>query len=273
MAAEFAYLFLFFGSRVTVLSRSGFLKDLDKHLRAIALRELDGVDIRERTAVTGIAGTSQVTGIRYRAGGTEAETEGGAVLLAPGLIPNSGMVSRKSTKGPGGEILTNDRMPTIVTGIYACGDVTGHHSSLRVARHEGLVAADNILGKERHMDYTHIPQAIFLAHKTAFCEEVSGEPVPRPSQQAGDLLVGAVQQYRACKDPLLTRVSGQIPGMCAAGPARRHHRLPRVSHAAAYLRARLRGVYRSPPVNGRGERPREVCLQTVQQTGCLLNFF
>ena len=49
------------------------------------------------------------------------------------------------------------------------GTWPGRHSSLRCARHEGLVAADNILGKERHMDYTHIPQAIFLAHELAFC--------------------------------------------------------------------------------------------------------
>ena len=67
MAAEFAYIFQTFGSEVIVLSRSGFLKNLDKHLRAIALRELASVDIREGAAVTGIAGTSRVTGVRYSA--------------------------------------------------------------------------------------------------------------------------------------------------------------------------------------------------------------
>ncbi len=203
MAAEFAYIFQTFGSRVTVLSRSGFLKDLDKHLRAIALKELDSVDIREGTAVNGITGTSQVTGVRYRAGGTGAETEGGAVLLAAGLIPNSGMVSRID-KGPGGEILTNDRMETSVPGIYACGDVAGAPFLTPVARHEGLVAADNILGKERHMDYTHIPQAIFLAHELAFCgtggKGGASLALPGPAR-AGDLLVGPVRRYRACKDP------------------------------------------------------------------------
>ena len=56
MAAEFAYIFNAFGSEVTVLSRSGFLKNLDKHLRAIAMKELAGVDIREGAEVTGIAG-------------------------------------------------------------------------------------------------------------------------------------------------------------------------------------------------------------------------
>ena len=267
MAAEFAYIFQTFGSRVTVLSRSGFLKDLDKHLRAIALKELDSVDIREGTAVNGITGTSQVTGVRYRAGGTGAETEGGAVLLAAGLIPNSGMVSRID-KGPGGEILTNDRMETSVPGIYACGDVAGAPFLTPVARDEGLVAADNILGKERHMDYTHIPQAIFLAHELAFCG-TGGKggaslalPGPAGPGTYWSVPYGDTGLAKILADP----VSGEITGMCAAGPGRRHRRVSRVSHAAAYIRARFRGVYRGPPVHGRGERPREVCLGALQET-------
>ena len=40
MAAEFAYIFSRFGSKVTILSRSRFLKNLDEHLRKRALREL-----------------------------------------------------------------------------------------------------------------------------------------------------------------------------------------------------------------------------------------
>jgi dihydrolipoamide dehydrogenase len=196
------------------------LKDLDKHLRAIALRELDGVDIREGTAVTGIAGTSKVTGVRYRAGGTGAETDAGAVLLAAGLIPNSGMVSGID-KGPGGEILTNDRMQTSVPCIYACGDVAGAPFLTPVARHEGLVAADNILGKERHMDYTHIPQAIFLAHELAFCG-TGGEggaslalPGPAGPGTYWSVPYGDTGLAKIFADP----VSGEITGMCAAGPA------------------------------------------------------
>ena len=220
MAAEFAYIFQTFGSRVTVLSRSGFLKDLDKHLRAIALRELDGVDIRERTAVTGIAGTSQVTGVRYRAGGTEAETEGGAVLLAAGLIPNSGMVSGID-KGPGGEILANDRMQTSVPGIYACGDVAGAPFLTPVARHEGIVAADNILGKERHMDYTHIPQAIFLAHELAFCGRGAGGA--RPSPFPGGPGRGPTGRCRTAIPGLqrssLTRYPARLPACAPRGRA------------------------------------------------------
>ena len=42
VAAEFAYIFSTFGCDVTILSRSTFLKDIDKHLRALAIKELPG---------------------------------------------------------------------------------------------------------------------------------------------------------------------------------------------------------------------------------------
>ncbi len=185
MAAEFAYIFNAFGSEVTVLSRSGFLKNLDKHLHAIALKELAGVDIREGTTVTGITGTSKATGVRYSTRGANASVDAGAVLLAAGLVPNAGMVSGID-KGPGGEIIVNDRMQTSVPVVYACGDVAGAPFLTPVARHEGIVAADNILGKERHMDYSRIPQAIYLAHDLAFCgaggEGSASLALPGPGQ-------------------------------------------------------------------------------------------
>jgi dihydrolipoamide dehydrogenase len=220
MAAEFAYIFQAFGSKVTVLSRSGFLKNLDRHLRTIALRELEGVDLREGTAVTGISGTSQVTAVRFRSGSTSADIGADAVLLAAGLVPNSGMVSGIE-KGPGGEIVVNDRMQTSVPGVYACGDVTGAPFLTPVARHEGIVAADNILGKTRHMDYTHIPQAIFLAHELASCgtcgEGGASLALPGPAGPGTYWSVpyGDTGLAKIFADP----TSGEITGMCAAGPA------------------------------------------------------
>jgi dihydrolipoamide dehydrogenase len=219
MAAEFAYIFQMFGSEVTIISRSGFLKNLDKHLRAIALKELAGVDIREGTEVTGITGTSRVTGVRYSAGGNEASVEADAVLLAAGLVPNSGTVTGIE-KGPGGEIVVNDRMQTSVPGIYACGDVAGAPFLTPVARHEGIVAADNILGKERHMDYSRIPQAIYLAHDLAFCgtggEGSASLALPGPAGPGTYWSVpyGDTGLAKIFADP----ASGEITGMCAAGP-------------------------------------------------------
>ncbi|MFA5236636.1 MAG: NAD(P)/FAD-dependent oxidoreductase [Methanoregula sp.] len=220
MAAEFAYIFKEFGSRVTVLSRSGFLKNLNKHLRAIAMKELAGVDIREGTEVTGITGTSRVTAVRYSTGGADTSIEADTVLLAAGLVPNAGMVTGVE-KGPGGEIVVNDRMQTNVPGVYACGDVAGAPFLTPVARHEGIVAADNILGHERHMDYSRIPQAIYLAHDLAFCG-AGGEgdaslalPGPAGPGTYWSVQYGDTGLAKIFADP----ASGEITGMCAAGPA------------------------------------------------------
>jgi len=220
MATEFAYIFNEFGSEVTVLARSGFLKNLDRHLRAVAIKELTGVNIREGTEVLEIAGPDRVTGIRFRADGKDVESPAAAVLLAAGLVPNSGMVTGIK-KEADGAIVVNDRMQTSVPGIYACGDVAGSPFLTPVARHEGIVAADNILGKERHMDYSRIPQAIYLAHEIAFCgsgrEGSASLALPGP---AGPGTYWSVQEG----DTGLAKIfadpdSGEIEGICAAGPS------------------------------------------------------
>jgi len=220
MAAEFAYIFQTFGSEVTVLSRSGFLKNFDRHLRAIAIKELAGVDIREGASVTGIEGTGKVSAVRYSAGGVDTSVDAGVVLLAAGLVPNTGMISGVD-KGPGGEIVVNDRMQTSVPGIYACGDAAGAPFLTPVARHEGIVAADNILGKVRHMDYSRIPQALYLAHDLAFCgaggEGIASLALPGPAGPGTYWSVpyGDTGLAKIFADP----ASGEITGMCAAGPA------------------------------------------------------
>ena len=220
MAAEFAYIFAAFGSKVTIVARSGFLKDLDKHLRAVAIKELEGVDIREGAAVSGIEGTGRVTGVRYMSSGKEVVIGADAVLLAAGLVPNSEMATGVA-KGPGGEIMVNDRMQTSVPGVYACGDVAGAPYLTPVARHEGIVAADNILGIERHMDYSRIPQAIYLAHDLAFCgsgnEGSASLALPGPAGPGTYWSVpyGDTGLAKIFADPK----TGEIEGMCAAGPA------------------------------------------------------
>ncbi|MFZ0006573.1 MAG: NAD(P)/FAD-dependent oxidoreductase [Methanoregula sp.] len=220
IAAEFAYIFSSFGCKVTIFSRSGFLKKLDRHLRAIAFKELAGVDIQEGVGVTSITGTTRVKGVRYDIEGKEAEILCDNVLLATGLIPNAGMASGIE-KGPCGEIVVNDRMQTNVPGIYACGDVTGAPFLTPVARHQGIVAADNILGKERHMDYSRIPQAIYLGHELAYCgcgdSKSASLAIPGP---AGPGTYWSVPYNdtglaKIFADP----VSGEISGICAAGPS------------------------------------------------------
>ena len=76
-------------------------------------------------------------------------------------------------KGPVGEVIVDEHMRTSVPDVYACGDVIGPPYLTPVARHQGIVAADNILGIPRTMDYRFIPQSINLSQELAFCSSVT----------------------------------------------------------------------------------------------------
>jgi dihydrolipoamide dehydrogenase len=173
MAAEFAHIFHAFGARVTLLARSGFLQGLDDRLRQQAVKELEGVEICGHSPLLRVEGAGRAESVV--AGGKDGEREipVDGVFLATGLTPNSAMI-RGVEKGALGEVVVDDRMQTSVPGVYAAGDLTGPPYLTPVARMEGLVAADNILGRERRMDYRCIPQSLTLMNEFAWCSLEDG---------------------------------------------------------------------------------------------------
>ncbi len=219
MAAEFAYIFSEFGSRVTLVCRSSLLKNLDAHLRALALKELGRVEILENTSVCSFCGDKKVTSVNVSVNGHDVPLQTDSVLLATGLVPRSGMLNGVA-KGPAGEVIVDDRMRTNVRNVYAAGDVTGPPYLTPVARHQGLVAADNILGKERRMDYRYIPQSLNLTNELAFCttdiEGTAKLTIPGPAGPGTFWSVpsGTTGLAKIMADP----DSGVIRGMCCAGP-------------------------------------------------------
>jgi len=52
-------------------------------------------------------------------------------------------------------------MQTNVDGIYAVGDVTDKVLLAHVASHQGVIAVENIMGKDKKMSYHAVPGAIF----------------------------------------------------------------------------------------------------------------
>jgi dihydrolipoamide dehydrogenase len=214
-AAEFAYIFNTFGCSVTILSRSTFLKDADKHLRALALQELAGVTIRENTPVTEIRGNGRVGSVSIPGGEIAAD----AVFLAAGIVPNSGSLEGLR-KGPLGEVVVDNHMRTSVADVYACGDVAGPPYLTPVARQQGIVAADNILGIQRSMDYRNIPRSISLTHELASCinetEGMGSIAIPGPAGPGSFWSVPSGQTGLA--KVIFEPESGELAGVCAAGP-------------------------------------------------------
>jgi dihydrolipoamide dehydrogenase len=219
MAAEFAYIFNEFGSNVTLICRSAFLKNLDNHLRALARKELKGVEIRENSSICSFNGDAEVASVHVKTNEGDLSLPTDAVILATGLVPRSEKL-KGVAKGPAGEVIIDDRMRTNIENVYAAGDVTGPPYLTPVARHQGLVAADNILGKERRMNYRCIPQSVNLTNELAFCianeEGTAKLAIPGPAGPGTFWSVpsGETGLAKIMADP----DSGEIRGICSAGP-------------------------------------------------------
>ena len=218
MAAEFAYIFSQFGSQVTVISRSGFLKNLDEHLRKRAFRELAACNIREDCDVLSAerADGNIRLGTIFASGGDKLDCD--AVLIAAGLVPNSEKLAGVN-KRPNGEVIVDEYMRTSVQCVYACGDVTGPPFLTPVARQQGIVAADNILGRHRKMDYDHIPQSVSLGLELAFCSDKNPEAksliVPGP---AGPDTFWGVPASDTGLAKVMVAPDGGLSGICTASP-------------------------------------------------------
>jgi dihydrolipoamide dehydrogenase len=219
MAAEFAYIFSMFGSKVTLLSRSGFLKTADTHLRALAIRQLHEVEILENTKILSFSGKERIEAVQFQVDGRSESVDTDAAFIATGLVPRSEMLTGIK-KGPLGEVIVDEHMRTSIPDVYACGDVVGPPYLTPIARHQGIVAADNILGIPRKMDYRFIPQSINLSQELAFCiteqEGLASLAIPGPAGPGTfwDVPAGNTGLAKIMFDP----DNGTIKGMCAAGP-------------------------------------------------------
>lgn len=64
-------------------------------------------------------------------------------------------------------IAVDGHMKTNVDNIYAIGDITNIIQLAHVASHQGMVAVDNILGEDKIMHYTAVPNVIFTGPEIA----------------------------------------------------------------------------------------------------------
>ncbi len=177
VAAEYAYIFSQFGSKVTMACRSAFLRDKPERLIKCARKEIPGVSIREYTLVEeirsadGSEGTNSkgfVASAVLKSGKYREEIPCDAVIIASGLRPRT-----ENIKGialdDSGAIVVDDRYRTNVDGVYAAGDVTGKVFLTPYARMQGIAAAKSIIGEKVPKIPEYIPQSVKLFYEHTFC--------------------------------------------------------------------------------------------------------
>ena len=166
IASEFASIFNGLGARVTQLYRGeqilrGFDRDIRSHVAAEMVKK--GVDLRVGAKVRALA--ADVDGATRVVLGDGSSFVADAVLYATGRVPNTdglGLEAVGVKLDINGAVLVDDRYCTSVPSIYAVGDVIDRVQLTPVALAEAMALVDDLFGgAERHVDYLHIPTAVF----------------------------------------------------------------------------------------------------------------
>lgn len=174
VGCEIAQAFAMMDTEVTVVEMlPRLLANLDEEFSALLAKrfEADGIEVALSTKLlsaevedNGVTVTLEKDGQRYT---ISAEK----LLVSVGRRPNTEDLGLENTGvelGSRGNIVVDETMRTSCPTIFAVGDVTGGVVQLaHVSGHQGMIAAENIFGEEKEMDYTAVPSCIYTSPELA----------------------------------------------------------------------------------------------------------
>ena len=170
---EFACIYEALGSQVTVLEMApsilpeGTDEAIAKRLHILLRRR--GMAIHTGTTVQRIERAGETLQVFTAGAGSEAVFEGERVLVATGRWPNTqGMgFAEVDLRMIGRVIAVDERMATNLPNVWAIGDAVGGWMLAHKAMVEGRVAAENVTGGQREIDYCSVPNVIFTRPEVA----------------------------------------------------------------------------------------------------------
>ena len=209
IAVELAGILRGLGTEVTLhLRRDSVLRRFDEVLQQACMEGLadSGVTIATGFVPTAVERDSQ--GLRLAAASGERSGPFDALVWAVGRRPRSADLNLDlaGVECDGrGAIEVDEWQETTAPGVFALGDVTGHHELTPVAVAAGRRWADRQFGGmgERRMDYRNIPTVVF-AHPPLGAVGLTEE-------EAREAYGDAVRCYRADFVPLFYGISGSKP--------------------------------------------------------------
>jgi len=214
-------------------------RELRRHMeKALGIRILTGKTLEN------IAADDQ--GVRGTVGSEKVEAE--MLLAALGRRPVTEGLKLESaglSANPKGFIEVDEYGRTQVATIYAIGDVTGGVQLAHAATSQGMVAAENALGKHLRKNEKIIPSCIFTAPEIG----VVGLSEQEAQQQGkaiktGKFVFAALGKALAVGHPqgfvkwIADTETDQLLGAAAVGP----HATELIAEAAAVIRAELTGT-------------------------------
>jgi len=200
IAAELGGAYAGFGSDVTFILRSSFLRQEDQE----AVEEFKkgfypGKTIHEQTQVLGVAHQDGLFTLTCaNRDGKSFTVEAEALLVATGIVPNSDQLGLENTqvaRKADGFISVDDFMQTAVPGIYALGDVVGNYLFRHSVNFEAEYWLDStyLADKPYPIAYPPVPSAVFTHPEMASV----GLTEAAAKAQGIDCIIGKVE-YPSC---------------------------------------------------------------------------
>jgi dihydrolipoamide dehydrogenase len=166
IAVEFAYFMASVGVKTTIVVRSRVLRVFDTEIADMVQKDLESLGVTVYGGAQGIKATDN--GVEFEKDGKKTVLKTKNILVAIGRVP---VVTEDALalgiKTENGAIVTDEYLRTNVEGVYAIGDVNGKDMLAHKASAEGVVAVETIAGHPVKMDYSAIPNVIYIKPEVA----------------------------------------------------------------------------------------------------------
>jgi len=169
---EFATLFNTLGKKVTIVEMlPQILPGMDTEIAALMKKSLKKkkIDINTNAKVLKIEKTSSGILCHFEKEGKELITEGEICVMAVGRKPQTEEIGLENigVNTQKGFVLADATMRTNIGNVFAIGDITGKMQLAHVASAQGIVAAHNVAGQKKTMQYNIIPACIYTSPEVA----------------------------------------------------------------------------------------------------------
>jgi mycothione reductase len=168
IAAELGGAYAGFGSDVTYILRSSFLRREDTELVAEFKKSFSrGKTIHEKTQVLSVSHQNGLFTLECEAGdGSRFTVEAEALLVATGITPNSDQLGLEHTqvvRKPDGFIEVDPYLQTAAPGVFALGDVAGNYLFRHTVNFEAeyWLEAQMLSDSPAPIVYPPVPSAVF----------------------------------------------------------------------------------------------------------------
>jgi pyruvate/2-oxoglutarate dehydrogenase complex dihydrolipoamide dehydrogenase (E3) component len=170
IALEFGQMFRRFGSRVTIIQRSGQLltrEDPDIANEVATIMREDGLDVLLNAKTLEAVRTGDgVVELRVSTPEGERTLTGSHLLVAAGRTPNTDALNLDAAGirvDEHGNILVNERLQTNVPGIYAVGDVKGGPAFTHISYDDFRILRSNVLDRGNATTTARlVPYTVFI---------------------------------------------------------------------------------------------------------------